>query len=362
MKVLLANSEPGFRGGEFQTLALARGLRAEGCEVMIAARAGSALAERAAGEMSVAEFPFEPLCVVTPVALARLISRFRPAVLHAQTSNAHTHLWLARGLVREAPPLVVSRRVAFPIRKDCLSFVKYRTRVAHYIPISRAAAESLLERGVSPSRMTVVPSGVEVASFAHASADAELARRWGIAPDDFVVGTVAAFAAEKGHRTLVRAAAAVLREYPRSRFILVGDGALEKEIMAEAARLGGGRILCVPPGEPLERVLPLFDVFVLPSMREGLSTALIAAMASGRAVVASMTGGIPEVVTARSGILVPPGDVAALARAIKTLAGDPDLRRTLAEAARRRGADFDMKRTVSGTLEIYRLVTRSGGR
>ena len=349
------------RGGEFQTAALARALTKRGWDVMLAARAGSALSRAASGSIACEEFGFEGVPVTTPFAVARLASRWRADVLHAQTSSAHTHLWLARGLLRGAPPLVVSRRVAFPVGKDLFSLLKYRTGVAHYIPISRAAAGSLLARGVSASRMTIIPSGVDVEAFRTAKASPGLRGRWGIEKGGRVIGVVAAFEAEKGHRILLRAAAAVVRESPDVRFILVGEGSLERELRAEIAALKIERaVKCVPPDVPLEEMLPLFDIFVLPSLHEGLSTALIAAMAAGLAVIASETGGIPEVITPGSGLLVPPGDDAALARAIQRLITDEKLRTSMGEAAGIRGADFDMSRTVERIMEVYGRIVGKG--
>ncbi|MGD1047272.1 MAG: glycosyltransferase family 4 protein [Candidatus Krumholzibacteriaceae bacterium] len=362
MRVLLANSEALMRGGEFQTAALARALMRSGCEVMLAARAGSALSRAASGSIPVEEFGFENVPVVTPFAVARLVSRWRADLLHAQTSSAHTHLWLARGLLRGAPPLVVSRRVAFPIGRDLFSLLKYRTGVAHYIPISRAAAGSLLERGVSAARMTVIPSGIDVEAFRTAKASSGLERRWGIVKGECVIGVVAAFEAEKGHRILLRAAERVVRESPNVRFILVGEGSLERALRDEIAALGIERAVeCVPPDAPLEEMLPLFDIFVLPSLQEGLSTALIAAMAAGLPVIASDTGGIPEVIVPGSGLLVPPGDDAALAGAMQGLIADERLRGSMGEAARIRGADFDMTRTVERTIEVYRRILGRDG-
>jgi len=363
VRVLLANSESLMRGGEFQTAALARALMRSGWEVVLAARAGSALSRAASGSVPCEEFGFEGVPVVTPLALARLVSRWRADILHAQTSSAHTHLWLARGLLRGAPPLVVSRRVAFPIRKDLFSLLKYRTGVAHYIPISRAAAVSLLARGVKASQMTIIPSGVDVEAFRTAKVSSGLARRWGIEKGGCVIGVVAAFEAEKGHRILLRAATGVIGENPGARFILVGEGSLERELRDEIAALGiEHAVMCVPPDVPLEEMLPLFDIFVLPSLQEGLSTALIAAMAAGLPVIASDTGGIPEVVTAGSGLLVPPGDDAALAGAIKRVIADKKLRKSMGAAARIRGADFDMSRTVERIMEVYgRLLARREG-
>jgi glycosyltransferase involved in cell wall biosynthesis len=106
----------------------------------------------------------------------------------------------------------------------------------------------------------------------------------------------------------------------------------------------------------LEETLGAFDVFALPSLEEGLSTALLAAMASGLPVVASDTGGIPEAVSPECAILVPPGNAGSLAGAIERLLADPDLRRRMGEAGKARAALFDISITVDRTLELYRAV------
>ena len=358
MRIILANSEKGWRGGELQTMELARGLERGGCEVMIASRVRSELARRASGVFPLREFLFEAVPLGTPFAMARLISRWRADILHAQTSDAHTHLWIARKLCAGAPPLVVSRRVAFRIGRNPLSILKYRTGVAHFIPISRAAAESLLALGVHESRLTVIPSGIDVDAFVDAAGSHEVAEKWGLQRGEFVVGTVASFEPEKGHETLVRAAEGIVRSHPAARFILVGEGRLRSRI-EEKAKIAGiaGRLMCVSQEAPLENLLPLFDIFVLPSLEEGLSTALIAAMAAGLPVVASMTGGIPDVVSGDSGVLVPPGDHAALSRAITVLMHDADLRRRMGEAGAKKAANFEIGRTVARIREVYeRLV------
>ncbi len=358
MRVLLGNSEAGFRGGEHQTLALARGLASRGCEVAIAARGGSALAHRAAAEkIDCRELAYEKLPVSTPAALARFIASWRPAVCHAQTADAHTHLWIALALARRRAALVVSRRVAFEIIRTPLSLMKYRWGVSHFIPISRAAAESLSRAGVPPEKMTIVPSGIDAARFARAGG-AELRGRWGIGADELVVGAVSAFEAEKGLSILIDAAAATAESGKRARFVLVGEGSLENRLAGQAGRLGlGESVILMPQDRPLEETLGAFDLFVLPSLAEGLSTALLAAMASGLAVVASDTGGIPEAVSPDCGVLVPPGDAGALAGALGRLIEDRGLRKKMGEAGRSRAALFDISYTVERTLEIYEMVS-----
>jgi glycosyltransferase involved in cell wall biosynthesis len=357
MRVLLANGEPGFRGGEHQTIALARGLAARGCEVAIACRAGAPTAARAALEaIECRTFAFERWPARTPAALARFISLWRPGVCHALTAGAHTHLWLARAAVPSPPPLVVSRRVAFGIPPTPFSLLKYRRGVAHFIPISRAAAESLARIGVPAGKMTIVPSGVDTARFARPEGGAAR-RAWGVAADEFVIGSVAAFEAEKGLATLVDAAAAMRSRGLAARFVLVGDGSLGPRLAERAARAGlGESVILARRDRPLEETLGAFDLFALPSLEEGLSTALLAAMAAGLAVVASETGGIPEAVSPECAILVPPGDAESLAAALARLMERPDLRARMGEAGRARAARFDISATVERTLEIYREV------
>ena len=357
MKVLLANDEQGFRGGEHQTIALAVGLAARGCEVAIACRAGSPTAERAASEgIERIVLAFGKWPVATPIALARYISMLRPDICHAQTAGAHTHLWFARASVSSPPPLVVSRRVAFRIVPTPLALIKYRRGVAHFIPISQAAAESLARIGVPAGKMTIIPSGIETARFAR-RAEGAGRRRLGIRDDELVVGTVAAFEAEKGLSTLVDAAAALRSRGLRVRFVLAGEGRLGLRLAQQAARAGLGESMIFAQRDlALEETLGAFDIFALPSLEEGLSTALLAAMASGLPVAASDTGGIPEAVCPECAILVPPGDAGALAAALGRLLGDADLRRRMGEAGKARAALFDISITVDRTLELYRAV------
>ena len=289
--------------------------------------------------------------------MSRFLSQWRPDILHAHTSKAHTHLWLTRKLLKRAPPLVVSRRVTFPVSRGIWGYLKYRTGVAHYVPISQAAARTLRDVNVSEEMMTVVPSGVDVESFEQSQADENLLGRWGIERGNFVIGTVAAFEKEKGYNVLLGAARKVIGECPECRFILLGAGRLRRSFETSIEHMElGGKIIIDGVSASLERILPLFDCYVLSSRDEGLSTALIAALASGLPVIASDVGGIPEVLSSGCGILVPPDDAEGLAAAILTLVRDDGLRRMLALRGRRRAWEFDIGKTVERTLEVYEHV------
>jgi glycosyltransferase involved in cell wall biosynthesis len=344
-----------------QTLALGSGLAGRDCEVMLAAARSSPLAEAAAGRLPLETFRFESIPLVTPPALARLCREWNPDVIHAQTSRAHTHAWLARTYIRNAAPLVVSRRVAFHLTGGPLGRLKYRRGVAHYIPISRAAAATLTAAGVPDDQMTVIPSGVDTVRFGQAAGNPGLLDTRGISRDNFIVGTAGSFTPEKGHGVLIDAAKLVIDRHPECYFILVGTGWLEEELQARAEGEGRGRIGLILATPPLEEVLPQFDLFVLPSLKEGLSTALLAAMAAGIPVVASRTGGIPEVVTEGCGLLVPPGDAESLADAIASMIDNEAMRQEIAQRAQARVHDFDIALTVERTLQVYRRIIEGGG-
>lgn len=171
-----------------------------------------------------------------------------------------------------------------------------------------------------------------------------------------VVGTVANFRGLKGHQHLMEAARLIRREIPEVRFVLVGQGPLEREIRERARLLGlDGTVVFVGYREDVPRITGIFDVFALPSLFEGLSIALIEAMALGKAAVVTNVGGVPEVVQhMRQGLIVPPGNPPALAKAILTILQDRPLRERLGRAAKRRAADFDIRTAVRRMEEVYR--------
>lgn len=177
----------------------------------------------------------------------------------------------------------------------------------------------------------------------------------GIPPDAPVVGTVANFKAHKAHDVLLQAAAEVRRAVPDVRFVLVGTGLLEADLRRQAMSLGlGGTVVFAGFREDAPRVASTFDVFALPSTYEGLSIALLEAMALGRAPVVTRVGGLSEVVEdGEHGLVVPPGDPRALAQGLVRLLGDRTLRERLGEAARRRAMEFDIRRAVSRMEDVY---------
>jgi glycosyltransferase involved in cell wall biosynthesis len=170
-----------------------------------------------------------------------------------------------------------------------------------------------------------------------------------------VVGTVANLKPHKGLQYLLEAAKEVRDEFPRVRFLIVGTGPSEGELRHRADKLGlGETVRFTGFRDDAPRVASLFDVFALSSLHEGLSIALIEAMALGKASIVTKVGGMPEVIQdGINGLVIPPRDSKTLAQTIAALLRDEQLRRRLGEAARLRAQDFDIRTAVNRMEEVY---------
>jgi len=215
------------------------------------------------------------------------------------------------------------------------------------------------------ARWTVIPSGVDVERFGTGAPAAEAKAALGLDPSRPVLGTVGRLEPRKRQDHLLVAMRALLARANglAPQLLLVGDGPLRGELERQAGLLGIAH--CVRfLGEvaDVRQALAAMDVFVLPSGEEGMSNALLEAMAAGRAVVATAVGGTGEVVDdGRTGVLVPPGDVTALAGHVLMLLGNEGRRAFLGAAARRAVDErFGVRAMVTSLERLYteRLADR----
>jgi len=178
----------------------------------------------------------------------------------------------------------------------------------------------------------------------------------GIPSEAPVVGAVANFRAEKGHRYLLEAAVRVRQAFPEVRFVLVGHGPLQGELRRQVRQMQLERnVIFTGPRNDVHRLMASFDVFALPSVYEGLSIALIEALSAGVPSIATGTGGVTEVMSdGVNGVIVPPRDSLALGNAIVSLLNDQTRRRQFAQAGKIRAADFDIRVAVRRIEDVYR--------
>lgn len=342
--------------------ALAVGMQRRGVRSWVAARPRSQLAAALAGE-GMPVVALSPAFEWDPVAVARLrglLRMVRADVVHAHAAHAVATAALAS--CGTGARLLVSRRVALPLRRNPASRWKY-ARSARFIAVSERVRGTLCAGGVAPERVCVVRSGVDLGQPVRRASAATLGTL-GVTPGRALVVMVSSLIPpHKDPETFLVALAAAREAGAPFQALLVGDGPLagkaerlRRELgLEEVVRLTGFRRDAV-------ELLAAADVAVLSSRDEGLGTTLLDAMAAGVPVVATAAGGVREIVRdGLDGVLVPVGDGRALGAAVARVLRDPGLRAVLAAAGRRRVQQFSMDRTVEGTLEVYRSLGRPGG-
>jgi L-malate glycosyltransferase len=346
-----------WRGGQNQVLLTVLGLRALGHRTILVAHGAGELRQRAEEGLELVTLaPKTEMDLSAAWRLARLIKRLRPDVIHAHDPHAVAMAALARSMNTgpTRPVLIAARRVDFHLKGNALSRWKYR-QVDRFVCASEAIRHMLLEDGVPTERAVTVYEGIDL-DRAAAAPPAELRADFWLPHDAPLVGNVAALVPHKGQKHLIDAAALVIRKVPDARFIIAGEGqlrsALERQIkdrhLEKHVFLAGFR-------PDVLSVHKAFDLFVMSSVTEGLGSSLLDAMACEKAIVATTAGGIAEAVVDReTGLLVPPRDHEAMARAIVALLTDERARRAMASAGLRRVRErFSVERMVRDTLRVY---------
>jgi L-malate glycosyltransferase len=228
------------------------------------------------------------------------------------------------------------------------------------IAVSRRMAEGLRESGFRPTMVTWIHNGLDVRQIRAASSREAVRREFGIDPDVLLIGTAGRLSPIKGQAGLLRAAAQILETHPTARFLIVGDGPLGSQLVSMASALGLDHAChFIGPRSDVFDLMAALDIFVLPSLNEGIPMALLEAMTLGTPVVVAAVGGMTEVVQDRiNGLLVPSGDDRGLADACLELAAKPQLARALAVQARRTIAEgFTHERSGEALLYAYRGLT-----
>ena len=257
-------------------------------------------------------------------------------------------------------PLIAARRVDFRLKGNALSRWKY-DQVDLFICASDAIRRMLIADGLPEARAVTVHEGIDLAHVA-AAEPAPLHEQLWLPHGSPIVGNVAALVPHKGQKHFIEAAALVVRQVPDARFVIAGEGELRPSLEHQIKHLGLEKHVILAGFRPdILSLHKAFDIFVMSSVTEGLGTSLLDAMASGKPIVATTAGGIPEVVRdGETGILVPPRDHDAMAEAIVRLLKDETLRRRMGDAGLSLAhARFSAERMVQETLRVYERVAGS---
>lgn len=322
LKILHIDPEKNWGGGEAQVLGLLTYLAAKGHQNdLLTHPQGKLFAQsqklNVRARALVARNDLD-LRAILP--LRRLIREEKYDIIHLHTKRAHAlAAWLPHGSF--APKYVVTRRMDYPVNKGWTTRQLYNRTADGVIAISNAIAELLTEGGVDPYKIRLIHSGVDSRRFEWIAAQPHSDS------DVTIVGNVAIMDERKGHRYLLEAARLLKDRGYRIKYLLAGDGSLKATLEKLVIELGlSEEVSFVGFVSDVPRFLAGLDIFVMPSLFEGLGVAALEAMAAGRAVVATNVGGLAEAVADTvTGFLVPPRDSSALAEALAKLVGDKSL-------------------------------------
>jgi len=234
---------------------------------------------------------------------------------------------------------------------------RWVSRRANMVAVSEDLKRFIVEKvGIPSHRITVLYNGVDV-HHAPAAAEIGACRKELHLPDtDRVVGVVGNLYPVKGHQYLIDSIPRVLEQCPDTSFVFAGRGQLESELKQQVNRLGlDKRVYFLGLRQDIPRILALLDVFVLPSLSEGLSMAILEAMMAGKPVIATHVGGNPEIVLdGETGFLVPAKDSHALAASLIKLLRDPQMAIQFGEKGRRRAErQFSLHTMVNAYQSLY---------
>jgi glycosyltransferase involved in cell wall biosynthesis len=288
--------------------------------------------------------------------LEALVNQLDPAMIHVNDIwwVPHTVKAIASRMSNPVPIVAHVRQEIEPakVRRYWLD------RVEAVIAISRQIEQSLIAGGVSVKNVRTVYSGIDLSKRQSTHDDQAIRQMIGLPNEAVLVGTVANLFPRKGYEVMLRALPAIVHAVPTVHYVIVGsddnDYANRLKRLAHELKIGD-RVHIVGFQDPVQPFLASLDLYVHPALMEGFGIAVVEAMAMGKAVVATTTGGLPEVVAqGETGLLVPPGDVESLAAAVVSLLEDKVRREQMGRKGRARVQErFSLDASVMQMEQLY---------
>jgi len=296
--------------------------------------------------------------------LWRLMIREKPDMVHTHTSKAgilgRWAAWLARVpiVVHTAHGHIFYGHFGPLASRFFVLLERFMALITdRLIALTVGERNDYLKSSVSRTeKIVTIHSGVEIDDYLSARVNVEEKREsLGISTRGLVVGTVGWLLPIKGPMHLLNAMESVWQDYPETTPVFVGKGDLEEELRAKALQMGvSDRVKFLGWRDDIPELMQILDVFVLPSLNEGMGRVLAEAMAAGKPVIASHVGGIPDLVKpGQNGFLVEPGDVTGLSRAITRLLSDKKIRDEMGRKGREMCQDFSVEKMIEKIDVLY---------
>jgi glycosyltransferase involved in cell wall biosynthesis len=283
-----------------------------------------------------------------------------------QTILSTANLWgRMAAIAAKIPVIIASERNVEDWKSSLLLFSDriLACRTTLILANSRAVQDFVVRTtGISPSRCKLIYNGIDLNRFQpglqakHEGEIIRLQEQLKIAGGNTVIGTIGRLTEQKDHDTFLRACHLLDNEAPDCHFVIVGDGPEETKLKALTKELGlDSQVTFTGRLHDVASVIPLFDIFVLSSRREGFANVILEAMALGKPVVATDVGGNAEaVVHGETGYIVPPESPVALCQALLSLIRNQEAARRMGTAGRKRAQHlYETSKMVEATAEVY---------
>jgi L-malate glycosyltransferase len=361
LKIIHVSTPVSWRGGEQQLAYLVKALN-DGHTNIIMCPEGSVMQDYCQkNELLFESFATRGFLNISAARfLKTLCQKHNADIIHCHDSHAHSIAVTAATLFLVKVPVVVHRRVDFPVSPGFISRYKYNhPQIKAYICVSQAILELLVPSLRHPEKAVVIHSSIDMARFTQDKSDRKLLRsELGLDDNHLLIGNTSALAPHKDHPSFIRMADILHRRFPQMRFVIIGDGPSRSEVekLIETHKLMDIVILAGFRNN-IAQLLPGLDVFVMSSRTEGLGTSILDAFASDVPVVVTAAGGIPELVDNEvTGILCEIGNSEQLAEAVVRIIEDASLRESLVTEAAKKAAQFDFRSMANKTRIVYEKI------
>jgi glycosyltransferase involved in cell wall biosynthesis len=312
-----------------------------------------------------------PVCdIIALYNLVRLIQAEKPDVVHTHTSKGGLLGRLAAKIAKA--PIIVHTphgHVFFghfgPVLSKVFLWVEklFSPLADRVVALTDGEIRDYTDFNVYPrEKLVQIHSGVDIEKFKREPVSAvEKKRSLGLDQNGLVVGFIGWLLPIKGPMYLLNAMEDVWRDYDDTVLVFIGKGDLDVDLRTAALRTGAnGRVNFLGWRNDIDEIMPIFDIFVLPSLNEGMGRVLVEAMAAGKPIVASNVGGIPDLIKHNdNGLLVPPGDEKALAAAIRLLINDPEKANLMGQFGQEFCHQFSIEAMVDKIDNLYMELSLS---
>lgn len=360
MATILQIDKQRLTGQAMRTLSEAVGISKRGHRVIIACQPGTAL-ERGARDHSLEVLSLDMARFVSSLwKLSLFLRRERVDLINAHGYRDHL-LSLYAGKIAGVKILVRTKHNHKPLKGGFFSRFIYGELTDRVVAISNHTRDVMVESGLQPEHVNTIYTAIDLKHFSPRRKNEKLLEEFNITTDNPIIGTVARLSDRKGIQFLIDAVKILTDDGRQVTCFIVGGGGSRSQnkidlLKHRAASLHISQcFIFTGLRADIHEILSLFDVFILPSLAEGLGRSLVEAMAAGKPVVASKVGGIPEAVEdGKTGILVPPADATALAKAIAFLFDNPKSAEEMGYAGRKRAERmFDEEKMIDSIVLLY---------